>query len=136
MNRILVMAALMPMLAFAGKTEREYWKNTVVPAMEKAKKTYKEACGCNLDISIEESVKKSEDVMSNARYVCNSIDESAKGYCTDDASKKAICQMTKLVIKHDPAGETKFAFAKGTGTATLDKSSYVSWDMMTRELDK
>mgnify|MGYP005858019217 CR=1 FL=1 len=136
MKRLILVVAFLPILAFAGKTEREFWKNTLTPAMDQAKKSYKEACGCALDINVDETAKKSEDIMRNVRNVCNEIENNAKGYCTDADSKKAICQMKKLVIKHDPAGETKFAFGKGVGTVMLDKQSYVSWDMMTRELDK
>lgn len=133
MKRLILLVALVPMLAFAGKSEREYWKEKVAPAIEKAKAGYKEGCGCSLDIHVDEGVKKSEDVMSNVRYVCESVANDAKGYCTDDASKKAVCQMKKLVIKE---GQVKFAFASGTGTATVDKQSYVNFEMMTRELDK
>jgi hypothetical protein len=118
-----IVVAFLPVLAVAGKTEREFWKNTVTPAIEKAKKTYKDACGCALDINVDESAKKSEDIMRNVRNVCEDIDNPAKGYCTDADSKKALCQMSKLVIKHGPAGDTKFAFAKGVGTVTLDKQS-------------
>lgn len=136
MKRLTLLVALLPVLAIAGKAEREYLKNTVTPAVEKATKAYKEACGCKLDITVDETTKNSQDVMSNVRYVAESIVDSAKGYCTDDASKKAICQMKKLVIRHDAKGETKFEFASGTGTVTLDRQSYVNWDMMAAVLDK
>jgi hypothetical protein len=124
---------LVSLSAFAGKTERDYMTNTVQPAVKAAEGKLKAACGCALKINVSDSLKSTDD-MAQARNISNAIADGAPGYCTDDASKKAICQMKTLdVVK---GKETAFAFKGGKGTCTTDGQSYVSWEMMTRELDK
>lgn len=72
--------------------------------------------------------------MRQAKYVAENIADNVAGYCNDDASKKAMCAMKTLDITK--AKESKFTFAGGKGTATTDGQSYVTFDMMTREIDK
>ncbi len=135
MKRVLVAttALLFSITAFAGKTEREYLKNEVQPAVKAAEGKFKAACGCALKINVSDSLKTTDE-MAQAKHVSESITEGAAGYCTDDASKKAICQMKTLDIAKE--AETKFTFKGGKGLAATDGGSYVSWDMITRELDK
>jgi hypothetical protein len=62
------------------------------------------------------------------------IAEGIDGYCTDAASKKAVCQLRTLTFaKGKDAG---FTFKGGAGIATTDGQSSCSWEQMTRELDK
>ena len=129
----LMMTMMASLSAFAGKAEREYMKDTVVPAVKAAETAYKSSCGCALKIVVAATIKTTDD-MSQARYVAQSVTEGVAGYCTDDASKKAVCQMKTLEISKDK--ETAFSFKSGKGSAITDGQSYVSWDMMTRELDK
>jgi hypothetical protein len=119
--------------AFAGKAEREYMKDSVQPAIKEAETKFKAACGCALKITATDSLK-SQDDMAQAKNTANSVAENAEKYCTDDASKKAVCQMKSIdVVK---GKETAFTFKAGKGTCTTDGNSYVHWDMITRELDK
>jgi hypothetical protein len=126
MKRILVSAGLAGLLgtmaistaAFAGKEDRDY----------------KSACGCGLAITIDEATVKNKDDYYLVKHIADSITDGAAGYCTDAASKKAVCQMKSLVLAK--AAEATFTFKGGKGTATTDGQAHVSFDMMTRELDK
>jgi len=135
MKTVLIGTALMlfSLNAFAGKTERDYMSGTVQPAVKEAEAKFKASCGCALKITVSDTLKSTDD-MAQARNISNAITEGAPGYCNDDASKKAICQMKTLeVVK---GKDTAFSFKAGKGTCVTDGQSYVSWDMMTRELDK
>jgi hypothetical protein len=139
MKRFLAASALLlvtvtaSVTAFAGKEEREFMKNEVAPAVKEAETKLKAACGCALKINVSDTLKSTDD-MRQARNIANGVTEGAPGYCTDAESKKAICQMKTLDIVKGK--DTAFTFKGGKGTAVTDGSSYVSWDMMTRELDK
>ncbi len=136
MKKIGMFAALMMMIsmtAFAGKAEREYQKGTLNPAVKAAETAYKASCGCALKINVAASIK-SEDDMRQAKYISESVAEGVKGYCSDDESKKAVCQMKTLDISK--GADTAFTFKGGKGAAVTDGQSYASWEMMTRELDK
>jgi len=135
MKQVAVISAVMllSVVAFAGKAEREYQKSDLTPAVTKAQDAYKKSCGCGLKINVNASLKEVDD-MRQAKHVSDNIAESVAGYCTDDASKKAVCAMKTLDITKGK--ESKFSFAGGKGTAVTDGQSYVTFDMMTRELDK
>ena len=120
--------------AFAGKQERDLMTKQITPAIEAAQKVYKDSCGCALAISVDQDTLKTMDELRQARNVANSIKEGAAKYCTDDASKKAVCQMKTLTVTK--AKPTAFTFKDGKGVAATDGQSYPSWDMMTRQLDK
>ena len=134
MKRSLLLLAFIPFLAFGGKEEREYMTSTLTPAVKAAEAAFQKACGCGLKVVVDEKTIKSKNEMYQAKNVSDSVTEGSAKYCTDDASKKAVCQLKTLKIGKD--SETKFAFAGGTGTATTDGQSYPSWDMMTPQLDK
>lgn len=139
MKRFLAASALLlvtltaSVTAFAGKEEREFMKNEVAPAVKEAETKLKASCGCATKINVSDTLKSVDD-MRQGRNIAKAVTEGAEGYCTDAESKKAICQMKTLDIVKGK--DTAFAFKAGKGTATTDGSSYVSWDMMTRELDK
>lgn len=136
MKQAVVVAAVMfcSITAFAGKTEREYMKNTVMPAVKKAQDNFKKFCGCALAVTVNEGTVKSTDDMSGARYIAEAIADGVEGYCTDDASKKAMCQMKSLELAK--AKEATFTFKSGKGVATTDGQASTSFEMITRELDK
>lgn len=136
MKRAAVIAAgmLISTTAFAGKGEREYMKNEVMPAVKKAQDNFKKSCGCPLAITVDETTVKTTDDMYPVKHMAESVADGVGGYCTDASSKKAVCQMKSLTLSK--AKESKFAFSGGKGVATTDGQSHASWEMMTRELDK
>ena len=124
---------LLSITAIAGKAEREYQKTEMTPAVTKAQDTFKKACGCALKINVAASLKTVDD-MRQAKYIADNVSDSVTGYCNDGESKKAMCAMKTLDITK--GAETKFSFAGSKGSAITDGQSYVSFDMMTREIDK
>lgn len=142
MNRILVAAGLLGIVgtmatalpAFAGKEEREYMKSEVMPAVKAAEAKFKASCGCALAITVDEKTVKSKDDMYPIKHIAEAITEGAPAYCTDAASKKAVCQMKSLTLAIAP--EATFTFKSGHGVATAAGLSHCSWEMMTQELDK
>ncbi len=135
MKRVLIAttALLFSLTAFAGKTEREYMKNEVAPAVKDAEAKFKSSCGCALKINVSDTLKTTDD-MAQAKHTSESISEGAPKYCNDDASKKAMCALKSIDVTKGT--ETKFTFKGGKGTVTTEGQSYVSWDMITREIDK
>jgi hypothetical protein len=136
MKRVLVVASMMVMslTAFAGKEDREMMKNEVMPAVKDAEAKVKAACGCAMKITVDETTVTKKDDMYPIKHMAGYVADGAPTYCTDDASKKAVCQMKTLVL--GKAKEAAFTFKAGKGTATTDGQSACSWEMMTRELDK
>jgi hypothetical protein len=116
-----------------GKNERAFMKDELQPALKNATTKFKSSCGCDLKINLTASIKGVED-MRQARNIAGSISDGVAGYCTDGESKKAMCQLKSLDLVRGK--ESSFAFKAGKGTATTDGQSYVSWDMITREIDK
>jgi hypothetical protein len=131
---VIATVMLVSITAYAGKADREYMKNTVMPAVKKATDAVKKSCGCAMTITVNESTIKTENDMSPARYIAESVADGVAGYCTDDASKKAVCQMKTLEITK--AAEAVFTFKGSKGVASTDGQSHVSFEMITRELDK
>lgn len=121
-------------LAHAGKAERDFYAAEVEPAIKNAAGALKKSCGCDVKFDVKASTLETTDHMRQARSFANSITEKAAGYCTDAASKKAICQMKSVEFSRTTQSEFKFSADKGI--ATTDGSSAPHWDMMTRVLDK
>ena len=136
MKRSVIAISLMvvSLSAFAGKEERDFMKNEVMPAAKTAEAKWKGACGCALAITIDEASFKAKDDMPSARNFCNTIAEEAPKYCSDAASKKAVCQMKTLTVKK--ADDATFSFKAGKGLATVYGITAPSWDMVTAEIDK
>ncbi len=138
MKKLMIAAALslvslISVDAFAGKAERDYLSKEVQPAVKAAEAKLKTACGCNTRFVVSDSLKSTDD-MSQAKHIAEPITEEAPKYCTDDASKKAVCQLKTIeVVK---GSDTKFAYSGGKGICTTDGQSIPSWDMITREIDK
>ncbi len=128
-----VFLASISMTALAGKAERDYLKNEVLPAVAEAEAAFKKACGCALKIKVGESFKTTDE-MYRAKHIAESVKDGAAGHCTDADSKRAVCTMKTLKI--ELTKEAKFSFAGSVGTATTDGQVHTSFDMMTKELDK
>jgi hypothetical protein len=137
MNRkglIALALMLVSLPALAGKEERDYLKNEVTPKVKAAEAKFKESCGCALKITINDNTTKTKDDLSTAKSTVNVITDNAPAYCTDDASKKAVCQLKSLEVAKGK--EPGFTFKGGKGVSTHDGQGTVSWDMMMRVLDK
>lgn len=120
--------------AYAGKQERDLMTKEVAPAVATAEGKFKSQCGCGVKIEVDENTLKSMDEIRAAKHMAEHVSEGIDKYCTDAASKKAICQLKTLKFtKGKPA---EFTFKDGTGTATTDGQTSCSWEQMTRVLDK
>ena len=136
MQRALIVVSMLvaSSMAFAGKEDREMMKDEVMPAVKAAEAKVKSACGCAMKITVDESTVKTHNDMVPVVSMAEHVTEGAGAYCTDDASRKAICQMKTLVL--GKAKEAEFTFRAGKGIATTDGQSTPSWDMIVHELDK
>jgi hypothetical protein len=120
--------------ALAGKEEREYLNSEVTPAVKAAEAKFKASCGCNVKVTVNDSSSKSKDDLQLARLLVNGVADGAGTYCSDAASKKAICQMKSLDVTK--SANMEFTFKGGKGVAAHNGISYPSWELMTKELDK
>src|SRR5262245_13219104 len=93
---VLVSVMVMSLSAFAGKEEREMMKSEVMPAVKAAEASYKKSCGCALTVTVDEKTVKTTDDMIQVRHMADWVKDGAESYCTDDASKKAMCQLKSL----------------------------------------
>ena len=125
---------VIPLVAHAGKRERDYMTKDVTPAVNDAMAKYKSACGCSVAITVDETTVKSRDEMGGIKFIAEGIAEGVVKYCTDDASKKAMCQLKSLTLtKSKPAG---FTFKDGKGVASTDGQMNCSFGQITHVLDK
>jgi hypothetical protein len=134
LSSIALILALSPLAAFAGKAERDYYTSTAEPAVKEAAATLKSACGCDVKFDVKTDGYKDVDELRQITSVSKAITQGAPGYCSDAASKKAICKLKTAEIVRGTTPE--FKFSGGRGSIVLDTSSYPSWDMIARELDK
>ncbi|HEY0190284.1 MAG TPA: hypothetical protein VGC42_04130 [Kofleriaceae bacterium] len=136
MKQALIVASMMllSVTAFAGKAEREFMKSDVNPAVKAANEKVKAACGCAMNIIVDEASLSKQDEMYPIKHMAQSIAEEAPKYCTDEASKKAVCKIKTLVLAKTATAE--FKFNNGKGIMSTDGQSQCSWDMVTREVDK
>lgn len=125
---------LAPVLAFAGKAERDFVTFQVEPAVKEAIATLKSSCGADVKFDIKFDTFKDTDELLNIKHFANAIKEGAKPYCSDAASKTAIGKLK--TIEFSKSSEPTFTFKNGKGIATADSSSYPSWDMITSAVDK
>ena len=135
MNRaIAITLLLISTTALAGKEERDFMTKEVQPKAKEAAAKWKSSCACDLRIQIDDaSFTKKEDMFAAASFFGHII-EGVGGYCTDAASKKAMCQLKTLVVKK--ADDATFSFKGGTGTATVYGITSPSFEMITEQLDK
>ncbi len=122
-----------PLLAFAGKAERDFIASDVDPAVKTAAATLKKSCGCDVKFDIKIDSFKDKDELFKIKHFATMITENSAPYCSDAASKAAVCKLKTIEFSK---GSTDFKFAGGKGTATTDGTSTPSWDMITRVIDK
>jgi hypothetical protein len=121
-------------VAVAGKREREQLEREAIPAARGAEANFKAACHCPLAIAIDDSIQSSDQITA-ARYIAEEVSHNAAHYCTDAASRKAICKMHTLAI----AASTRSSFAfedDCNGIATTDGHYHPTWDEMTKAIDR
>ncbi len=124
-----------PVLAFAGKAEREFVTNEVNPAVQEAIASYKSSCGCDLEFDIKLDTFKDISEMKTIRSFAKRITEGAKSYCTDQATKDVMCELK--TIEFSVSSKATFEFKDGKGIATADnQSASPSWEMVTGAVDK
>jgi hypothetical protein len=135
MNRAIVVTLLLTSAtALAGKEERDFMNSEVQPKAKEAASKWKSSCGCELKIQIDDaSFTKKEDMYAAASFLGHIIDDVG-GYCTDAASKKALCQLKTLVVRK--ADDATFTFKGSTGIATVYGNTSPSFEMVTAQLDK
>ncbi len=124
---------LSPVLAFAGKPERDFTTNEAQPAVQEAVATLKTSCGCDVNFDVKFDTFKDVNELWLIKRFANSINDGAESYCSDEASKAAMCNLK--TIEFSKGSDVSFDFKDGKGTATSDSSSYPSWDMVTRAVD-
>jgi hypothetical protein len=135
-KRSIVIASLLALsfTALAGKLERTTYEKQVVPAVTAAQDTYKSSCGCALKINVDTAVLTTNDQLLGAKHIAEHLKEGVEKYCTDAASKKALCQMKTLnIINAKPAA---FTFKDGVGSCTDTGQETCAWEQMTKVLDK
>src|SRR5262249_34973947 len=100
MKRVLVCVLMAASVtAVAGKEERDFLNKEVQPAARDAEAKWKAACGCGLKVAIDEASLTEKQDMRAAKAFCDRVAEAITGYCTDAASKKAMCQMKTMAVK-------------------------------------
>lgn len=133
MKFIVTVLIIAPILAFAGKAEREFMNSEVNPALKAAENSFKKNCGCKLSITVSDSLK-SRSELELAKYVAETVASGSEKHCTDKPSKDAVCKMKTLEVTK--AGETKFSFSGSRGIASTDGQVVPTFEMMTDQLDK
>ena len=131
---LIAVLMLSPLSAFAGKAERDFVSTQVEPAVKEAAATLKKSCGCDVKFDVKVDTFKDTDELMTSRNFANAVKSAAPGYCNDAPSKAAICKVKTFEVSK--GSSVTFKFAGGKGIVTTDSSSYPSWDMVTREVDK
>ncbi len=135
-HRFLIVAALLTvsLTAIAGKLERDTMTKQVVPAIADAEAKFKSSCGCPLKIAVDEASMNTKDLLLQAKHIAEDVGEKSVKYCTDAASKKALCQMKTLeILLRKPC---EFTFKNGVGQCTSDGNMRCAWEQITKVLDK
>jgi hypothetical protein len=135
MRKLILIALFVPVLAFAGKEERDYRKAEVDPALAKAGKVLEAKCGCAVKLDVNWDQFKTRDQLYTLMHFAENISSGAPDYCGDDAeSKKAFCKMKTLSIVLDK--EVKFTFSGNRGIASTDGNMNPTFKMITDVLDQ
>src|ERR1700733_7657963 len=95
-------------VAIAGKEERELSKNNVAPAVAAGQAKGKTGCCCPLAITIDDGVMNSRYQLNNVKNLADELADEGPKYCSDAASKKAMCQMSALAIVAAKSGAFTF----------------------------
>lgn len=132
MKKIVALMIIVPAIAFAGKAEREFKTTKIDPAVKEAQASFKK-CGCAINITFAPEILSSEANMRQVLFMVEDVTQGSAKYCTDAASKAAVCKMKSLEIKH--GATSGFEFKNGHGVATTDGQMNPSFDAMTAKLD-
>lgn len=124
----------LPLAAWAGKAERDFMTAEVEPAVKEATAAFKKSCGCDVKFDVKQDSFQSKDDMFKIKYFASTIKDNAGSYCSDAATKKAMCKIKS--IEFSKTAETALKFNAGKVTASTDGTSQPSWEMLTREVDK
>jgi hypothetical protein len=133
-STVIAVLCLLSVTAFAGKREREMMTQKVAPAVATAEANFKSSCGCAVKITVDETALKSIEEMRGAQHIAEDVGKSVGKYCSDAASKKAICQLKTLTLTKGPTAG--FTFKDGAGVATTDGNARCGWDQIVKVLDK
>ena len=120
--------------AQAGKAERDFIASDVEPAIKEAAAAYKKSCGCDVKFDVKLDTYKDKDELFKVKYFANAIKDGAPAYCTDAATKAAMCKLKTVEIQKTNSAD--FKFSGGKGMASTDSSANPSWEMVTRAIDK
>ena len=135
-HRSLIVAALLSLSlpAVAGKLERDTMTKDVQPAVTAAEARFRSSCGCPLKIAVDEATMNTRSLLLQAKHIAEEVGEESAKYCSDAASKKALCQMKTLeILVRKPVG---FTFKDGVGQCTSDGNMRCAWQQITKVLDK
>lgn len=135
-HRFLIVAALLTvsLTAVAGKLERDTMTKDVAPAITAAEATFKSSCGCPLTIAVDEASMNTRSLLLQAKHIAEEVGEESAKYCTDAASKKALCQLKKLEILKTKTSD--FTFKDGVGQCHSDGNARCGWSQIIKVLDK
>jgi hypothetical protein len=133
--KILGLITLMISLsAFAGKEERDFKAATVEPALTKATAAYQTGCGCALKFDVKWDEFKNKDQMRQIANMADSISDESGKYCSSAETKKIMCGLKTIQVKHGKP--VAFTFAKGSGVATLEENVAVNFGMISGKVDQ
>ena len=119
--------------ASAGKRERDALNQDAIPAARAAEANIKAACDCELSIVYDASIESADEIYF-AKSIADDVSHGAAYYCTDAASRKAVCHMKKLEIAASP--QIDATFDGGTVLATTNGRGAPTWNEITRLLDR
>jgi len=120
--------------AFAGKMERDLMTKKVAPSVATAEANLKSSCGCDVKITVDETTLKSMDELRGAMRIADDVAKNVGKYCSDAASRKAVCQLKTLSLTKGK--DVGFTFKDGAGVATTDGNARCGWDQIIKVLDK
>jgi hypothetical protein len=133
-NTLALSGLLFAAVAHGGKEERDYRKSEAEPAVAKAEAAYKTACGGALKIDVKWDTFTTKDQLMVLRHGVDHIASSAPGYCKDADTKKIMSKLKTIVYQMGKS--TNLNYAGGKADITTDGVSYVTWDMITKQVDK
>jgi hypothetical protein len=132
--KMLVAGLILTYSAFvlAGKEERTYLSEKAEPAIKKAEADFKASCGGALKTTVPWK-DLTIDQMKSVKDTAEAISGGVAAYCKDAGSKKAMQALKSLVFTK---GSSNFSFKNGVGTVLVEASSYIPFDMISKEVDK
>jgi hypothetical protein len=133
MKLLIVMLLLAPNLTWAAKEDREFKTEKLEPGIASAQGAFKEACGCNLSISVDEKSINTIGDMNLALRTVEEVRDGAGAFCKKADDKKVACKMKSLEIKSGAKAHFKMDGSKGI--AIVGGGRGPSFEDMTHTLD-